>query len=94
MADSIDRRSEGKTTTPKALARRAKVKAWEAAGLCKYCGKKPVQGRLTCVACCDKQTLYTALWGAKRVFQEAGIDWNSDAQPTASQWATLTGILR
>lgn len=52
MAETIDRRMEGKnSTTPHATAAYKRRKKNEAEGMCKECGKVRVSGRKICIGC-------------------------------------------
>ncbi len=54
MADTADRRSEGRVSSPEALRQRALASLRRSRGVCSYCGVTPVLNRVVCYACSDK----------------------------------------
>lgn len=63
MADTADRRSEGKGTSRHYRARKA-------LGVCVVCGVNPVSNRVWCYSCVDKQITATSLTGYRRIFKD------------------------
>jgi hypothetical protein len=70
MADTKDRRSEGKACkSESALAGRK----YKALGICVRCHSTPVKNRSVCYACSDKQQEYTRLSGFRRIVREQKV---------------------
>lgn len=71
----MDRRSEGSNPKTKvALKQRAEYQLAKSSGICVMCKAKPVSNRSYCYACSDKQSIATALSGARRTLRSVGID--------------------
>ena len=66
MAQTKDRRSEGKGTTG-----RAKRQALKALGLCTQCGVTAVKNRTCCIECVDRQQVYNTRASVRRFPEEA-----------------------
>lgn len=70
MADTADRRAEGRTTTPEAKSRRDRYMRLASLGLCSYCGKNPVKGRRTCYECSDRNLVATRISALRTLMQQ------------------------
>lgn len=75
MADTMDRRSEGKACDSES---RDRYKRLEAQGLCAYCGKTPVKNRTTCYDCSSKSSGYTQRHHVRKSLAVHSIDPNLD----------------
>lgn len=75
MAETVDRRSEGKNSkTVGAKRARLLAKEREAAGVCKACGTVPVLNRKICIKCSDDASEYTKWWGFRDRCKVLGVD--------------------
>ncbi len=69
MADTKDRRVEGKGTTPY----RERYKRLECAGLCVSCGKTPTKNRKYCYECSDKQAVHNGTCHFRKILKDCGV---------------------
>lgn len=75
MADTADRRSEGKGGTAESRKSRERRKLLEAKGLCNYCGSQEVGGsRKTCYECSDKTKAHVYKSGFRAHLRAHDVD--------------------
>lgn len=73
MADTADRRSEGKSLSPQAQAQRRLREQRRAEGVCIYCGKVPVLNRATCYECSDRTNVSSSKSYARKFLKDHEI---------------------